>query len=342
MSSRVLVSIVTFNSAQHLKACLESIKTQTYADLTVALWDNASSDETQEIVADYRNHLDFIHYSKSNVGFCKAHNCLITSIAADYVLVLNPDVVLDSGFVEIMVREMDRDLNAGSASGKLWRRQIEQPDPGVISGLQNKTVKVLDTTGIYITPNQRHFDRGSGEIDRGQYDTPEYVFGASGAAAFYRRAMLEDVRIKTQYFDEAFFAYREDADLAWRAQWMGWSCLYIPEAKGIHVRKVLPERRSILPDAINMHSFKNRFLLRAKNMDVGTYACFFIPITIRDLAALFYVNTWEWSSLGGIPLLMRALPAAWTQRKIIKNQRRASAQEIRSWFSYQPIAKPKI
>ena len=78
--------------------------------------------------------------------------------------------------------------------------------------------------------SQRHFDRGAGEIDRGQYDTPGAVFGVSGAAGCYRRAMLDDVAIAGEVFDEDFFAYREDADLAWRAQLLGWDALYVPEA----------------------------------------------------------------------------------------------------------------
>ena len=102
--------------------------------------------------------------------------------------------------------------------------------------------------------------------------------------------MLQDIADESQYFDENFFAYREDADLAWRAQWLGWSCLYIPEATGYHIRRVLPERRAGLPDAINMHSFKNRFLLRIKNMDFGTYSRFFIPITLRDSASIASSN----------------------------------------------------
>ena len=152
--------------------------------------------------------------------------------------------------------------------------------------------------------------------------------------------MLEDVKSGDQYFDEDFFAYREDADLAWRAQWMGWKCLYVPEARGFHVRRVLPERRSILPADINMHSFKNRFLLRAKNMDLGTYARFFVPITIRDLGAVAYVLAREPSSLRAFPLAIRALPHAWAVRKALQRHRKTTAREIRSWFSYRAVSKP--
>ena len=143
-----------------------------------------------------------------------------------------------------------------------------------------------------------------------------------------------------EYFDEAFFAYREDADLAWRAQWLGWRCLYVPEARGFHARRVLPERRASLPAAINMHSFKNRFLMRVKNMDAGTYCRFFIPITLRDLMALLYVLAREWTSLPGITLFFRALPRAWAVRRALRRHRRVAPADLRSWFSRKPVARP--
>jgi GT2 family glycosyltransferase len=337
MKAKILVSIVTHNSGQHLRSCLDSLQAQTRKDFSVFIWDNASTDETSSIIAEYRAFLDSVQYSNRNLGFSAAHNRLIASDSGEYALVLNPDVFLDARYLEILTSEMDADPVAGSATGKLlrWEKNIGNPV------IQGTGLKILDSTGIYMTPNQRHFDRGSGEIDRGQYDQPEYVFGASGAAAFYRRTMLEDIRNGAGYFDESFFAYREDADLAWRAQWMGWRCLYVPEARGYHVRRVLPYKRAALPAAINMHSFKNRFLLRIKNMDLGTYARFFFPITLRDAAAFVYVLVSEWSSLRGIILLLEAFPRAWKARKFIAAQRRVSAPEIRSWFSYRPVAKPR-
>lgn len=328
MNARVLVSIVSYNSGRHLRACLENLKLQTFRDFNVAVWDNASTDETPAIIESYQDFLDLVHLSDRNVGFCEAHNRLISSSTSEYVLVLNPDVVLDFGFLEHLICEMKLDSSAGSATGKLLRKDKSSDRPA------------LDSTGIYFTPSQRHFDRGSNETDTGQYETREYVFGASGAAALYRRAMLEDTREGTEFFDESFFAYREDADLAWRALWMGWRCLYVPDAIGYHERRVLPENRSALPDVINMHSFKNRFLLRVKNMDLGTYARFFVPITLRDVAALVYVVVRERSSLQGIPRLVRALPRAWAWRKSIRSRRRVSPREIRSWFSHSPVTKP--
>ncbi len=344
MSARMLISIVTFNSARHLRSCLQSLRAQAGAETRICVWDNASSDDCLEIASSFGDLLDSIRTSNRNIGFCAAHNRVIDSYDSEFVLVLNPDVVLESGFVEKLTEAIKLDPRAGSATGKLWRQQDDSRRGAGSEKIPESpdARKILDTTGIYFTPAQRHFDRGSGEEDRGQYQRREYVFGASGAAACYRRAMLEEVKSGNEYFDEDFFAYREDADLAWRAQWLGWKCLYVPEATGFHVRRVLPERRTLLPADINMHSFKNRFLLRAKNMDLGTYARFFLPITLRDLGALAYVIAREPSSLRAFPLLAKALPRAWAVRKALQRHRRTSAAELRSWFSNCPVSKPMV
>jgi len=356
MKPRVLVSIVTYNSGFYLARCLEALREQTYRDVITCLWDNASQDDSIEIAAASGDLLHSSHFSTRNVGFCAAHNRLISATDSEYVLVLNPDVYLESKYIESLVEALENDPASGAATGKLWRwtgdkeeKQDPKPSakPSTNTGLSDTPSlsgqtrpKILDTTGIYFTRNQRHLDRGSGERDVGQCERCEYVFGASGAAAFYRRKMLEEIKIEEEYFDESFFAYREDADLAWRAQWMGWRCLYVPAATAYHARKVLPERRASLPPAINMHSLKNRFLLRIKNMDLGTYGRNFLPITFRDLTALAYVVLRERSSFRAFPLLFKALPAAWAARKALQRHRRTSPAELRSWFSNQPVSKP--
>lgn len=330
MSPRVLITIVTYNSASHLEHCLESLQKLTFRDTAVAIWDNASTDGTLDILAKAEQ--AGVSFCNRNVGFCAAHNRLIDSCDSEFVLVLNPDVFLDPEFVSTVVGALDSHPEAGWATGRLWRWQSAPPPSA-------GEKKVLDTTGIYFTPAQRHLDRGSGELDCGQYNSSEYVFGASGAAAFFRRKMLGELSVDGEYFDEAFFAYREDADLAWRAQWLGWKCLYVPQATGFHVRRVLPERRSILPAGINMHSFKNRFLMRVKNMDAGTYARFFLPITARDLAALAYVVLRERTSLKAIPLFFQALPRTFEARKALRRHRRVTPKELRGWFSCRPTSR---
>jgi GT2 family glycosyltransferase len=168
----------------------------------------------------------------------------------------------------------------------------------------------------------------------------EYVFGATGAAALYRRSMVDDVLVHGEFFDEQFFAYREDADLAWRAQLMGWRCLYIPEAVGWHVRRVTPERRSELPTEINWHSIKNRFLMRAKNISFPLYARYFLPVTMRDLQVIGYCLFVD-------RRLASALTAVWKSRRelrrkrlVVQSRRTISDAELSAWFSTQPVSAP--
>ena len=122
----------------------------------------------------------------------------------------------------------------------------------------------------------------------------------------YRRKALDDIAIDGQYFDEDFFAYREDADLAWRCRLFGWTSIYVPRAVAQHRRRVTPERRGELPKEINYHSVKNRFLLRLNNMTGRLYRRDFWPITKRDMAVIGYVFLREWSSVPALVLYRAA------------------------------------
>lgn len=310
---KVAVNIVTFNSAGDIVACLESLKSQTFRDFRVHILDNASVDDTLEQLKGFD--LDFVR-SPSNTGFAKAHNDLIRAYPSEYVLVLNPDAILKPEFIDRLVAALDLRPDAASATGKLLR-------------LDGKT---LDSTGIVMLRSQRHLDRGADEPDRGQFDKPEDVFGPTGAAALYRFKALEDVSIHGQFFDEDFFAYREDADLAWRCRLMGWSSIYVPTAMALHRRRVTPERRSQLSALINYHSVKNRFLLRLNNMTRSLYSRDFLHISARDAAVIGYVCVREWSSLGALLYVIRNLPRLWRKRRIIQGRRRISGPELDRWF----------
>jgi GT2 family glycosyltransferase len=310
---RVAVNIVTFNSADDIAACLESLRTQTFRDFRIHVLDNASSDDTIKKLAGFD--LDLIR-SNQNTGFARAHNDLIRSYPAEYMLVLNPDAVLKPEFIERMVSALEARPDAASATGKLLR-------------LDGKT---LDSTGIVMLRSQRHLDRGADEPDRGQFDKPEDVFGPSGAAALYRYSALQDVAIDGQFFDEDFFAYREDADLAWRCRLMGWTSIYVPSAVALHRRRVTPERRSQLSSLINYHSVKNRFLLRINNMTRSLYMRDFLQISMRDAAVVGYVLVREWTSLGALLYVIRNFPRLWRKRRAIQSRKRFEGPELDRWF----------
>src|SRR5882724_10066058 len=329
-NGRVSVTIVTFNSGRFIKRCLESVLAQRYPNREIIVIDNASNDGTADILEQFEDRCQ-IYYNSENIGFAGAQNQAIRMSNGEWVLTLNPDLLLLPNFIQALVDAGQFDSKIGTVCGKLLT---------MTSHFEIPEKPVVDSTGIYFNPMLRHLDRGSQEVDNGHYLQYEYVFGATAAAALYRRSMIEDISLDGEFFDSDFFVYREDADVAWRAQLMGWKCLYAPYARGYHVRKVLPGNRRALPAEINMHSVKNRFLLRIKNMTPDLYRRNFFSITARDLTVVMCCLLWEHTSLKAFWYLARNVRRVMAKRQTIQANRRAKDDYIASWFSYKPVSKP--
>jgi GT2 family glycosyltransferase len=283
----VLVSLVTYNDEPFLARCLESVRKQT-VPVRVKVFDNASEDRTREIARRFEVDL---YESPTNKGYSHGHNQNLRGENFQAALMLNADVILEPDWLEVLVAALDEVEGAGMAGGKLYR--MDQKGKQVF----RREAPVLDSSGIFFTPSQRHFDRGSEEEDHGQYDRRQLVFGITGAALLCSQEMLEDLRLDQEYLDEDFFAYREDADLSWRAQLKGWKAVYEPQARAFHCRQVLPSRRRQLSALINYHSLKNRYLMRMKNLDPTLRWHCFPYMWLRDVGILAYVLCFEWSSL---------------------------------------------
>jgi GT2 family glycosyltransferase len=338
----VSVTIVTWNSAKHLDECFVALALQDYHDIEVIIVDNASEDGTRDclrkVEAKYR-----VIYNDKNVGFAAGQNQAIRASRGDWILCLNPDVVLSPYFVTRLVAAGERHPEVGTVCGKLLRwqpstRQMRRESGKSASELEPRKTNIIDSTGIYFTPTMRHLDRGAEEIDRGQYDREQYVFGASGAAAMFRRSIIDDVSIEGEFFDEDFFAFREDGDLAWRAQVLGWKCLYTPAAVAWHVRRVTPERRKDLPLVINWHSAKNRFLMRGKNASGWLCWRLAIPVAWRDLMTFGYAAVRDRRLWSATTYWWKVRESIRRKRALIQAKRRVSDRDLLWWFSSKPRA----
>src|SRR5690349_10880224 len=325
----VSVTIVTYNSGRFIKRCLESVLAQKHRDKEIIVVDNASTDGTTDILEQFEDRCQVV-YNEENIGFAAAQNQAISLSSGGWVLTLNPDVLLLPNFIQSLVDAGNMDDRVGTVCGKLLTMSATFDIPAK---------PVVDSTGIYFNPMLRHLDRGSQEIDNGHYLRYEYVFGATAAAALYRRAMIEDIAVDGEFFDSDFFVYREDADVAWRAQLMGWKCLYVPYARGYHVRKVLPGNRRALPPEINMHSVKNRFLMRIKNISPNLYWRNCISITARDLLVVLCCMVWEHTSLKAFWFLAKNMRKVLAKRRMVQASRRVSDDYMASWFQYAPVSK---
>lgn len=321
MAREVTVVLITWNSAGWLPRCLDALAAQSIAGggIRLVVVDNGSTDDSVSLVERARP----VHIirNRENRGFAAAVNQGITASSGDWVVLLNPDLRLGSGYIDHCVTALERaGKEFGAATGTLYRAV----------GFEMAPTAELDSRGIRMTRTGRHLDitdplppHASG---------PQEVFGVSGAAAVFRRACLEDVAVDGQVFDEDFFTYREDADLAWRARIFGWRSLHVPDAIGWHVRTVTPEVRRALPPEVNFHSVKNRFLLRLKNEGTGLLLRNGPFEISRDLVVIGAALTIERSSLPALRWLWQHRRAILRKRAAVQSRRRVSDRRIARWF----------
>ncbi|MFA6587710.1 MAG: glycosyltransferase family 2 protein [Patescibacteria group bacterium] len=241
------VSLVTWNSEKWLKDCLQSIFNQTQKPGKIFITDNASNDKTLEILGNYPE-LELTK-SSENSGYAKAHNLNINKSQSDFILVINPDIILSNDYVEVLLNFAGKDQKISALVGE-------------IKHFQNKAI---DTCGLQIKPW-----RLVKEIKK-EFNEPEEVFGISGAIALYRKTALENIQIQGQLFDESFFAYKEDVQLAWRLRWAGWHAFCVPQAKANHVRSVRDDTPRRNRDFLRRKlSYRNHWLLYATSENSKT------------------------------------------------------------------------
>ena len=329
MSEAVAVCIVTHNDAGDLPGCLEAVAALSHRPLEVIVVDCGSADGSAETA---RRHppagLPFhVVELGENRGFAGGMNAAFARTAAPWVLTLNADARPGPDYVTRLLERAGAhpELRVGAVTGRLVRPAMDgQP-------------RRLDACGMILTPNWRHLDRASGELDRGQCSRPERVFGGTGAATLFRRAALDDVAIEGEIFDSWFHSFREDAELCFRLRERGWEVLYEPAAVAEHRRFNLPERRSAMPAIVNLSSLRNRYLLRIYHQTGGNFVRTLVPTLARDVAALGWVLLRERSSLPAYAWLWKNRREAFRRRRLIQGRRTAPPAEVERWFSVEGL-----
>ncbi|OIO51785.1 hypothetical protein COY93_01005 [Candidatus Uhrbacteria bacterium CG_4_10_14_0_8_um_filter_58_22] len=343
--TKVAVAVVSWNHMKYLSDALQSVRRQTHQDLSLIVVDNASSDGTSELVRTEFPEAVLIRNIR-NLGFSRAYNQAIEYARANlrrdgeelFVLVMNPDIILKPDYIERLLDRMTNRTDVGSAGGKLLR--VHERQDGDLS--EKDFSDVIDSTGLRICRSRRAVDRRSGERDT-DFDRTGEVFGISGALVMLRVSALDDVALMGEFFDEDFFAYKEDADLAWRLQLRGWKSLYVPEAVAYHHRRVKgTEKASWLAvirgrrnrsKLVSRLSYRNHVLMLLKNEHLTNLAVDLPWILSFELRKLAYMLLLEPSVFfATLPDLIRNLPRALGKRHKTIGSARVKPKEIRKWF----------
>jgi len=339
----VSVNLLLYKPGIYLKPCLASILAQSYKNFELLIIDNASGNETVEqikkILGDSSTTIKWrLIVGEKNLGFAAGHNLGIKKSSGGLITLVNQDVILDENFLGNIIGVFEQDKIIGSVQGKLLRLKVNEE--------KLDKSELIDNTGLVILKNRRIIARGQGQKDDGQFNKQEEIFGVDGALPVYRREALEEIKIdldgKSEYFDEDFFAYKEDVDLAWRLRIYGWQAIYEPKAVAWHARTAGDSAKTgyigIIKERLKInqfgkyHAFKNQRLMQIKDEQVGLllwHAPWFI---VKELGAWLYVLIFEHYTWKSIKELFRLAPRAWQKRKIIMDRKKIGDQEMRKWF----------
>ncbi len=328
---RVSIIILNWNGRRYLKNCLQAVFAQTYRDFEVVLVDNGSSDGSTELV---RTHFPDVRLIENthNRGFAAANNQAIRATTLEFVATLNNDTRVEPGWLEALVHAMEAAPQVGMCASKMLFA-----DPP----------HLINSTGIALDRAAIAWDRMGGQPDTPEDPTPPPVFGACAGAALYRRSMLDHIGL----FDEDFFAYLEDVDLAWRAQLAGWQAVYVPQARVYHHHSATAQEGS---------PFKRRLLGRNKVwLVVKNYPT---PALYKYLPAIL---AYDWIAVGYTLLVQRdlnplqgrlssrsRLPRMLKKRRAVQSRRSQSTPGTpnplapltppwRVWKRYAHLAKQK-
>ena len=206
---RSTIVIPNYNGIKYIENCLASLADEPARVIVV---DNGSADGSRELVREKFPHVQVISLDK-NYGFCGAVNRGIAESGRDkspYVILLNNDTVVESGFVCALEKALDEDKKAFSGAARMVN--MYRPE-------------LIDDAGDYYCALGWAFAAGK-DKPAADYGRSREVFSACGGACIYRRSILEKIGL----LDENHFAYLEDVDIGYRARIHGYRNLYVPEA----------------------------------------------------------------------------------------------------------------
>ncbi len=348
MPTTISVCIVTWNSMKFIKSCLDSIFKQNifYSQeaedfkLAVNVVDNSSRDGTREFIL--KNYPQ-VHLLKNinNLGFSKPNNQAIKMHQTDWVLIMNPDVILEPDYLQKMLKSAKESADDVAALGSKIMKSETVMEDGLPQVLKTKKI---DSFGLQIKKSRQVLNIGEGQEDAGQYDQLKQVFGFAGTCVMFRRQALEDIKYREEYYDESFFMYQEDFDLAYRLQLLGWKSIFVPRATAYHFRsakahtlkiwhflKIIKARRS-KSKIVNYHSYKNHFATLLKN-EIGENFIRHLPFIFWfEFKKFVYLFLFEFSSLKSLKDFFKNYKNYYHKRKVIQQRRKVTSKEIREWF----------
>jgi len=266
------IVIVNYNSGHYLSDCLESLKSDVKIPChRIVVYDNASSDNSlSDARRQFHKEVEYIE-NEVNIGFASAVNKGLKITGNEYILLVNPDMIVLPGTVYLMVDFLDQNPKCGIAGGEILSAQgAFQPTCRRFPNYYNMLFGRRSFFRRLIPGNAFSRSYLYSDLD---YTKPQKIDFLEGSLMMLRRVALRDVGL----LDEDFFMYLEDADLSYRMKKNGWETWWLPRAYGIHFRGETFRKDNIHPMIHHSRGFYKFFV---KHYQPGSMIKFMINLLL--------------------------------------------------------------
>ena len=352
MKEKLSVHLVTWNGSKYIPYLFDSLKKQTYKDWKLFVWENASSDETANLIKKELENFDIPHEyfdSEKNLGFAGGHNELFKKTDSDYFLLLNQDMYLQPDVFEKLVKFLNENKDVASVTPRLMKWNFSQIDIDFSESLTN----YVDSLGLKIMKNRRVVEKYVGkdwdekkakmELSFRTQDEALEVFGVSGALPMYRKSAIDMVKFSDgNFFDNLYESYKEDVDLSWRLRLSGFKSFVLLDAVTYHDRsaggqerlgdKTSAENKKNQSALVKYHSYKNHLMTLYKNEYGKNFSLDFLFIIWYELKKFVYFLLFDRKVLKGLSVIWENRKLLKQSREEVKQMRNVSYKELRIWW----------
>lgn len=359
MKEKLSVYLVSWNGSKYIPYLFDSLKKQTYKDWKLFVWENASSDETDELIKKELENFDLPYEyfsSEKNLGFAGGHNKLFRGTGneergmSEYFLLLNQDMYLQPDVFEKLVNFLDGNKNVAVVSPRLMKWNFNQIDIDFADSLTN----YVDTLGLKVMRNRRVVEKYVGknwdekkakmELSFRTQDEALEVFGVSGALPMLRRSCIEKVIFSDgNFFDDLYESYKEDVDLAWRLRLAGFQSFVLLDAVTYHDRsaegqerlrdRTAAENKKKQSAWVKNNSYKNHLMTLYKNDYGRNFSLDFFAIMWYELKKFVYFLLFDRKVLQGLSVIWENRKLLKQRRNEVKKMRKVGYKELRKWWN---------
>ncbi len=310
MSTLFSIIIPNWNGKHHLEECLNALYVQTFTDSEIVLVDNGSSDGSEEFVSLMFPEVRIVALV-DNTGFAAGVNRGIEVARGEYIVLLNNDTTVDRHWLENIARSIHENPNIWIFASKL---------------LNYFDRNSIDSAGDAFDISLGPYKIGENEPSWNHREQ-RFIFGACGGGGCYKRELFDRVG----FFDEDFFAYFEDVDLSFRANWAGCRCLSVPDAVIYHKVAATSGANRVNRDRFDIMRRRNYLFLIVKNYPF-TFLLRYLPFIFASHGLKFILNLCcgrfrvafmtQWEIVKGLPKMLK-------KRQVIMAGRQISNAEMK-------------